>query len=278
MGYSEILHRRIPYDINGTVVGHRASNTYANGLSSWLTSSQTGELNDEDTTTMLSGDYSALWFFFPERMEIEAGMYAVEYAGYGTSPDLYELQGSNDTTNGMDGTWETAVFPSGKPFVSNPGIYYWREVIKPISFSTTYKVIRFRAGHGYGGVRFVHLYGRKAAGETPTDILFCDTAGNEKTALKDWGDRPEGTTVIDTFKLKNSSLIKVASNVNLQLNHADLSLSFYEEGPWTATLDITSIAPGSLSSTIYVRHTLGEPLLILGPRAGRCIVTVGSWL
>lgn len=278
MGYPEILHRRIPYDINGTAVGYRASSTYSNGLSNWLSSSQLGELNDEDSITLFGGDYSVIWFFFPERMEIEAGLYVVEYAGYGNSPDLYELQGSNDTTNGMDGTWETAVFPSGKPFAYNPGMYYWREGIKPISFSTTYKVIRFRASHGYGGVRYVHLYGRKAAMETPDDILFCDPAGNEKTALKDWGDRPEGTTVIDSFKLKNSSTTKIASNVNLQLNHGDLSLSFSEEGPWTATLDITSIAPGSLSSTLYVRHTLGGPPLILGPRAGRCIVTVGSWL
>lgn len=277
MGYSEILSRRIPYDINGTVVGYRGNNSYANGMDRWLTSSQAGELNDEDVTNVFTDAGQVYWFFFPERMEIEAGI--INGAGEYYGVTFYELQGSNDTTNGMDGTWETAVFPSGTIHSTNSGIYYWREGIRPISFSTTYKVIRFRAYSEYGlRLRYVHLYGRKAAEETPDDILFCDTAGNEKTALKDWSDRPEGTTVIDSFKLKNQSTAKIASNVNLQLNHADLSLSFSEEGPWTATLDITSIAPGSLSSTVYVRHTLGNPLLILGPRAGRCIVTVGSWL
>ena len=52
MGYSEVLSRRIPYDINGTAVGYRASSTYSNGLSDWLSSSQLGELNDEDLKDM----------------------------------------------------------------------------------------------------------------------------------------------------------------------------------------------------------------------------------
>lgn len=277
MAYPEILSRRIPYDINGTAVG--LGRKIENGITEWLTPTQLGNLNSAGNTASIAttNDYKSvsLWFFLPERMEIEkifAQVNRIESEIYfGT------LRASNDTTNGMDGTWETAQFPSGLPSTV-PGIYAWRTALKPVSLSTTYRVICAQVFIYVGALIGLNLYGRKAAGERPDDILFVNLDGTEKTALKDWGDRPEGTTVIDSFKLKNASLTKIANGVNLQLNHGDMSLSFSEEGPWTPALDITSIAPNSLSSTIYVRHLLGPPLLILGPRAGRTIVTVGSWV
>jgi len=278
MPYQEPNHRRIPYDINGTVIGRSTSNSYENGITSWLSENALAELNDEDTESYgYNSDYHTLWFFFPERMEIEAGVFAGSNPSYYSTPKLYEVQGSNDTTNGMDGTWETAVFPSGNPFVPRPTSYVWRTDIKPISFSTSYKVIRMRFFTDRYYLQFIHLYGRKASGETPDDILICNTDNSEKTALLDWGDRPEGTTMIESFKLKNASGTKIAENVNLQLNHSDFGLSLSENGPWTATLDIASIAPDNISATIYIRNLLGAPPLILGPKAGRCIITVGSW-
>jgi len=278
MPYQTINHRRIPYDINGTVIGRSASNSYENGISTWLEGNALAELNDEDTVSYgYSSDYHTLWFFFPERMEVEAGVLAGYNPSYYDIPRLYEIQGSNDTTNGMDGMWETAAFPSGSPFAPRPTAYIWRTEIKPISFSTSYKVIRMRFYVAANYLQFIHLYGRKASGETTDDILFCNADGTEKTELLDWGDRPEGTTQINSFKLKNASITKMANNINLQLNHSDFGLSFSENGPWTATIDIASIAPNNLSTAIYVRNLLGAPPLILGPKAGRCIVTVGSW-
>ena len=71
MGYPEILHRRIPYDINGTAVGYRASSTYSNGLSNWLSSSQLGELNDEDSITLFGGDTPSFGFSFPSEWKLK---------------------------------------------------------------------------------------------------------------------------------------------------------------------------------------------------------------
>ncbi|KAF5044786.1 hypothetical protein DSECCO2_488060 [anaerobic digester metagenome] len=276
MSYTEITSRRIPYDIDGTVVG------YGNGVipTSWLNSTQSGNLNNSDTGGVISNSMN-FWFFFPEKREIECAF----IAGYKTytygSFVVGSITGSNDTTNGQDGTWETATFPNGSPAKQDPSSVSWRELIKTVSFSEPKRVLKVNIYNSYWdtemGCSAMHFYGRKAFGETPDDILFCDTDGVELTALDDWGDRPEGTTATKSFKAKNASTTKIANGVNLQLNHADFGLSFSESGPWTATLDITSIAANSLSATIYARNLLGPPLLTLGPKFARCIATVGSW-
>lgn len=58
----------------------------------------------------------ACGFSFPEAREIEASNWLGSWV---RSLLRFEMQGSNDTTNGMDGTWETAVFPSGTPMGSH---------------------------------------------------------------------------------------------------------------------------------------------------------------
>ena len=280
--YSEIVSHRMPYDIDGTAVAYEKG--YSCCLTNWLTEDQLVGLNTtEGTNDILSlGDttYITTWFFFPEMREIEAMM--VSGAASDATFQLYRLEGSNDTTNGQDGTWEVASFPSGVPAVNNPDANSWRTAIKAVSFSEPKKTVRvvvqtnsyyFRPPR----IKRIHFYGRKAARQTVDDVTFCDINGNELTALTDWADRPEGTTLIKSLKVLNSSPNKIANNVNLQLNHKDFALSFSETGPWTTVLDIASIGPGSLSSAIYVRNALEPPLLILGPDAGRLIATVGSW-
>ena len=212
----------------------------------------------------------ALWFFLPEKRE-------VTHIGFvWSAEDTLTIQGSSDTANGMDGTWETATFT--QPVKGITG-YRWRTNIIAVSFAEPKKTIRIHCyGTGTGSHAWfgnVHIYGYKAAGETPDDILFCDAStGAEKTALMDWGDRPEGTTLIDSFKVKNASTGKIANDINLQLNHADFLLSWSADGPWTATLDIATLGVGALSNTIYVRNKLEPPLLLLGPYAARVIASV----
>ena len=281
MTYPAINSRRIPYDIDGSEVGFRKGfnvdyNTlFAAGISSWLDSTAKGNLNkhNKEQDCGLGGREShVFWFFLPEVKEItHVGILFDGGAGSSTT-----IQGSNDSTNGIDGTWETAVYT----FVKQTSADGWRYVMA-VSFSTSYKTVRigFSGADNYSGpgLYHIHLYGSKADGQTPDDIIFTDANGNEMTALMDWGDQPEGTTEISSFKLKNTSTTKIANGVNLQLNHSDFAISLSQDGPWVAVLDITSIPAASLSSSIFVRNLLGPPLLTLGPKFGRCIVTVGSW-
>ena len=296
MTYPAITARRMPYDIDGAEIGYRSilgqniENAFSLGIDSWLSSGSKNNLNGVQRTEVwdASGAWYerpcsiCFWFFFPEKREISnLALYFTAYTAEenwdGSNPP--KLQGSNDTTNGMDGTWEDAVVTIP---IKCRDTDYWRSTIVPVSFSENKKTIRLGLGKYNGDVPIsltgIHLYGQKAAGQTPDDILLVDAStGAEFTALKDWGDRPEGTTVIWSFKLKNASTGKIANNVNVQLNHADFTIAWASDGPWQSTLDIASIGVGALSNTIYVRNQLAPPLLTLGPKQARVIATVGSW-
>ena len=277
MPYPAILHRRMPYDVDGTVIA-RSAGLIANGITGWLSAANLTDLNKENPwTSVYNGIYVTLWFFFPEKREIEAMFIRTSHV-YSTL-NFSGIEGSNDTANGLDGNWEMAVLPGGSPIFSNATDFVWRENVRPISFSETKRVIRFSCWQSNYGchVHRVHLYGRKAATETPDDILFLIDDTSEFTALKDWGDRPEGTVLYDSFRVKNNSGSKIANNINLQLNHTDFVMSWAAEGPWLTFLDIASLNPGGVSSLIYVRNLLAPPPLILGPKAARVIINVGSW-
>lgn len=289
MSYAEILTHRMAYDIDGTAVAYNTQ-SYAAGATTWLSSTQMGNLNkDWPVVTVVSPPYTNylfLYFFFPERREVSYFYISSNYNNSTSSETLYlvSLYGSNDTTNGADGTWEAATFPEGKPAVFDPVLSSWRSGLKVVSFPDSYKTLRLQCygGEWDGNVRYtflnqVHIYGKKAFGQTPDDILFVDTSGEEIVKLKDWGDTPEGTTQFSTFRLKNASTSKIANNINIQLTDTYMAISFNSDGPWTNVLDIASLSPGTMSQTIYVRNQLPPPLIPLGPRSARVIVTVGSW-
>jgi hypothetical protein len=275
----------MPYDIDGAEVGFRNGGggitaVFANGIASWLTSGSKVNLNREDRQQAWgygNGGASCFWFFFPESREVS--YLALQFA-LGQLPEYnqnyFQIMGSADTANGMDGAWETAAYTAQYSYAADA----WRSKVFAVSFSGPIKVLRVGVYVGVsvtGAVNHIHVYGAKAAGEQPDDIVFCDAAGNELTALTDWGDQPEGTTEIGSFKVKNASAGKIANTINLQLNHPDFTFAWSADGPWVTVLDIASLGVGALSNTVYVKNALGPPLLILGPYAARVIATVGSW-
>lgn len=296
MPYAALPDRRMPYDNDGTVVyrgfqGAETSGLFANffalGPNTVLTGNERIELNDFDTEPMsdltTQGRYSGYWFFFPELREVTAYAFLLGYAGewhyYDDSPII---QGSNNSTNGMDGTWETATIAESFAYLDIDRDA-WRTEIKTISFTGPKRVIRIAAkNHGSfssGDIFGVHLYGEKAAGETPDDIIFIDhdtTPGAEYTADEDFGDRPLATSSVRQFRVKNASATLTANNINLQCNDSDFVIS--EDGvTWVVTINITSLAAGAESATLYVRNTTPAAGSALGPRYARIIGLVGSW-
>ena len=285
--YPTINNHRIPFDLDGTEIGYRTaanssiSTILANGINTWLSESDKQNLNSETRTQSWGKSFDspgfALWFFFPEVRAINQIAFFYPSTPISTI-STHTIQGSTDTTNGMDGTWETASYSFITPAVD---LDYWRKNIMAVSFSGPVKALRIALqSTGVNNsiwIQGLHLYGTKASGEQPDDILFCDAAGTPLTTLTDWGDQPEGTTEIQSIKLKNASASKIATDISLLLNHSDFAFSFSESGPWQSSLAIASLGPESLSSLIYVRNSLNPPLLTLGPKAARLIATVGSW-
>lgn len=93
----------------------------------------------------------------------------------------------------------------------------------------------------------------------------------------DWGDRQEGTTLFRRIKLFNSSTTRIAHNLTLALIDTDLLFSMDEGATWVTGATITSIAPQGTSASILVKNTIPPPTQLLGPRAPRFEVSIGSW-
>lgn len=273
MPYPALPDRRMPYDNDGTLVYIGSS---VAGASTVLSGPDAIELQDTDLTVVggtFNGAEGRAFFFYPEQREV-TGYYA-RCNTSGGSVDA--VTGSNDTTNGLDGTWETASLPSGAPGWAND--FSWRSEIKPISFTGPKKNIRLHASAAGAGNRFsiIHLYGEPAAGQMAHDLIFIDQdAGSpaEYTAPEDFGDQPLGTTVVRQFRVKNTSASRTAANVNIQCNDADFAIAENPAGPWVVTINIASLGPGVESATLYVRCTTPAPGAALGPRPpARIIVT-----
>ena len=289
MPYPTLPGRKLEYDIGGGSVYYGND---INDITTALTTEQMAELNNVDNAriVMQKNVYNTtavltVWVFLPERYVIAGlGMLHVlsNWGGAGVT-----VAGSADSTNGLDGTWINGTLPNGaisKVMLDND---QWRDDIQPCTFSEAIKVLRLRYSGGYqyaedASVKIyaLHVYGVKAGGEIPDDILFLDddeSGDPEFIRDLDFGDRPEGTTVTHRIKLRNSSATKIANNLTLSLIDVDFTFSMDEGATWVTGATITSLAPQGTSSSILIKNTIPPPTQMLGPRAPRFEVTIGSW-
>jgi hypothetical protein len=274
MPYTALPDRRMPWDNDGTVC---AWGDLFNGVTGYPSGAQAIILNGPIYTSRMGS--VSMWWFFPESREVTGTwVYGWNEAGNGSPQPINELKGSNDSTNGLDGTWETASMPSGFP--ARNTAYDWRGGIVPVSFTGGKKVIRTNQYSPYGAAMMnAHWFGEKVAGQTPDDIIFInhdDTPGGEYTACEDFGDQPLATTVVRQFRLKNTSATKTANTINIQCNDTDFAIST-DNVNWVVTINLASLAAGAESPTYYVRCTTPAVGALLGPRFARIVTTVASY-
>ena len=291
MPYPTLPGRRFEYDVGGASVYYGND---INDITTPLTSEQMALLNGiGNTTAVISRDvYMAevirtVWVFLPERYVVAGlGMiHKVNTSGSGVCS--ITVAGSADSTNGLDGTWINATLPNGSIPLNLTDDDVWRDSIQPCTFSEAVKVLRIRYFAPYDNgdysrvyIYALHIYGVKAAGEVPDDILFLDDdAPGDPEFIRDldFGDRPEGTTVTHRIKLQNCSTTKIANNLTLSLIDVDFTFSMDEGATWVTGATITSLAPQGVSGSILIKNTIPPPTQMLGPRAPRFEVTIGSW-
>jgi len=291
MPYPTLPGRRFEYDVGGGSVYYGND---INGITTALTTEQMAQLNGIGNTSIVISKevYNAeavrtVWVFLPERVVVAGlGMIHRVYTTGGASGSI-AVAGSADSTNGLDGTWINATLPNGAIPANMIDDDVWRDSIQPCTFSEAIKVLRLRYYTPFDGVDYsrisiyaLHIYGVKSAGEVPDDILFLDDdASGDPEFIRDldFGDRPEGTTVTHRIKLRNCSTTKIANNLTLSLIDVDFSFSMDEGATWVTGATITSLAPQGTSGSILIKNTIPPPTQMLGPRAPRFEVTIGSW-
>lgn len=284
MPYTALPDMRIPYDNDGTQTSwwNFTYGSWLNGSPAWVSAGNLLSMQSYDVYAGVGQDIETndvgLIHFFPEQREV-TGFYA-RWQRSGSRITTY-FMGSNDTVNGMDGTWETASMGSQAPQDTNPQADWWRKYIATLSFTGPKRTVKL--GNQNANTRswcfLCHLYGEKAAGQTPDDIIFLnqdDTPGVEYTAAEDFGDQPLGTTVVRQFRVKNTSATKTANTINIQCNDADFAIST-DNVNWVVTINLASLAAGAQSPTYYIRCTTPGIGGAIGPRFARIVATVASY-
>lgn len=292
--YPDAADRRIPYDIDGTVVYVCGGSHTDPNLNTMLFKGSTAlrDTQDEDSDEIffntngpiLPDNQDFAVFIFPQPMDLRAAYYVLS----GADPYVINVKYSTDTTNGIDGTWST-LHADGEGTGGGTETGYrthYVEFVANAARAVTWQVPRgtnLNKGRAYT----FHLYGKISAGYTPDRIKVIDyDAAAEFTKVHDWGDTPRGITLEKTFKLENASTSLTANNV--KLNFDDLT---YVADTWHTLKDwggsfstgftITSISPSATypaNSSEYITMRLTIPSTEqLSLRAPRMVIATSSW-
>lgn len=297
MAYPTINANRIAYNIDGTRVAVAEKGTAIDTPilpQRWLTQTDLDNAQSDTTTirvdTVSNSNYSdytymMVFFFFSEKKDIKHFTVRGKADNYS---DFYYIEGSNDTTDGVNGTWERATIDT----TQGQAIYntvsttnydpqsWWREPANTTFTTSGFKVVRayFRFSR-YQAVYNIHIYGNKATGETPDDIVFLESDGvTEYNTLHDYGAVEEGTITTTTTYIKNTSSTKTANSIDISLDGKDSSnFTISTDGTtFGTTANITNLGAGA-TQVLYVKNNVGDPPQILNPRNVYVQVSVGSW-
>lgn len=261
--YPDVPAQRMAYDADGTIGFYFEE---AVGTITQHTNAQLREMNNEDNGSWtFSGafNYVRIGFIFPELRDIAAYYW---YTSAGDWGQIWELDTSTNTTNGLDGTWTTQVNPWIKSLTATPG---YRNLINNLSVTAT-KAIRFRAFRiGSGAFNDVsasqlHIYGKPNSASAIDRLVFWDPSASAQLLgpAFDWGNVPRSSSADKTFRVKNVSTVKTAQSIVVSAEAiTDTSPSvpgqmlFSTDGTtFTATINIGDLAPGAVSSVLTMRR------------------------
>lgn len=269
--YPDAPSRRMAWDADGSVgIARNAA-----FQSTELTGSETAELNDEDNTASTyavagGGSPHYVIVIFPELREID-GVFAAAVAGIGA------FEASDDTTNGIDGTWDTVT--ANMPDEETVFTRYRVGIVS--AAETARRGLRVVGNQAL--LQALHIYGTISPGETPDRLLWLDEAtGLEFTAPRDYGDRPRGSSLDYELRLRNNSATLTANTI--QYTAEDLFLGSAAWYTWTlpagstfqSVRSIASLAPATTTGLIVLRQII-PGTTVPQHYAARARAAVSSW-
>lgn len=263
--YPDVPAPRMAYDRDGTI----GWGCYTDAASPTIMSgAQVATLNDEDgdgvaTQTLVgtTGNKALFYgFIFPQLRSVSG--YKVIISNTTT---ISTLEWSGNTTNGLDGTWNSLGNWAGTTAIGD------------------YRNITAVALTGVSGLRWrltnlnvnpvyqaIHLYGAIEAGQTPDRLRMwhptldepLDDNTSADGAYFDWGDVQRNTTSDKTFRIKNNSATLTANSIVIsQETPSDTTptvnsqFTFSDGGAFAASIDIGNLAPGAISPVLTKRFT-----------------------
>ena len=262
--YPSPTARRINYNLDGTRLWYKTANVASPPLvedNTFL-----GNMNDESggTTPVITLQWSSvtnpghgpfILLKFPNPVDITGIK--------GWTGGVVSVAASNDTTNGVDGTWTAGAgyTPATTPFQTD-----WSRngTITPQTFvGVRWLRLTLATGTtGSRGVGKVVIYGGPSA--TSDSLDFWDPTSDVTAAadLFEFGDRARGTSAERDFRIKNLSSVLKAVDISVTRTAlTDTAPSvpgfhlFSLDGvSWLGSLDIGDLEPGEISPVITLKQ------------------------
>lgn len=278
MGTYPLMPAGFAYDManDGTVV--KAINGVGNTLIATLSSAQVAALMDlkQNATYSISTDRPTLVVMFPGPRAI-TGALIDQFANQVAN---LVISGSNDTTDGIDGTWTTLHSTAGAY-----GSYRTAGVVRaPWALSGTWSALRF--AHSYNAISISYWASLVVFGTTAVSgVAFWDDTNDVllDTADMDHGDLYVGAAAsIKQFRIKNLSA-QTANTITVNARTAstfgvlDDDTTFDIGSGYAASIVIPSLAPGAISSVISMRRATPTVLAAGTIEMATVQAIVSSW-
>lgn len=286
------LSPRIAWDRDGSIM------TYI-GIDGVVLNSTTAvrrEVNSENGTGAPcspsgAASSSRIAVVFPVPMDLTTIFIATDDA-YMPYPHIIET--SKDTTNGIDGAWETQNIIDWVP--NQPVKPNYRQAVScrtllPGTPSIGVRGIRMSTNSpsGFRGIlRALHLYGAPSATATKDRLALWHPTTD--TVLPptwlDWGDVPRGTSSDRSFRIKNLSVTLTAQNIGLYIEALTAgvpsvagmhTMSDTAGATFQSTLTIATLAPGALSAVFILRRVVPSNAQV-SVWSARIVADVTQWI
>lgn len=236
-------------------------------------------------------EYVQIAIAFPEARSI-SGIYShLGVADGGQTGVNYTWEYSTDTSDGTDGTWTTFTVTYASlgqhDQSSDSSKPYYRSDIAAVSL-TNVKGLRVRYNCSYPWsmtyrIYVMHIYGSRPL--TGVDRLaFWNPSSDQalNAAYLDFGDIAQGISTTRQFRIKNISGTLTANTITVDVS--DIQPEYSGTGiqlstdnvTYQSSISIGNLAPGAISSTLYVRRSV-PPAETPSQRNARLLANAASW-
>lgn len=270
--------RRIAYDVDGTQILQKKDSAPSPIV---LSAAHTLVINNEDSNGISPeddwgwGQTESGWVYclFAEPKDIDGVFISWIVESFGA---LNELEGSTDTTTGVDGTWNTIIANLTDSLASD----LYRTDIDSVT-EIGLVGMRFRVTN-WPGTPFHnwHIYGQPGTAADDDRLVFLDPT-TEPDVLQDWGDKAQGQLTKQQFAVKNTADTETAEDITIAVEGftgpSDTWIEFsVDDSVYTASLAIGDLVAGA-DTTFWVRQDIPQGAA-LGQQAARIYAEAASWV